>query len=148
MKKLLWALALSILIPVGAAEAQTAAPTVPGYQSVNHCPGGTNSCWYPSNGSVAVAGTQTGVSIVSATGLTVPTGANIAIITVEGTNNTAGVCARWRDDGTAPTSTVGNPLSANAVMVYQVVDSSQNPLPIKLIQASGASCAMDVAYYK
>lgn len=146
IKKLFLSLTLTLL-PFSA-MAQTAAPVVPGYLSTNSCPGGNNPCWFPTNGSTAVAGTQTGVSLAAATALTVPTGANIAVITVEGTNNASGICARWRDDGTDPTASTGSPLAANAVMVYQVKSSAQAYLPIKLITATGATCSMDVAYYK
>lgn len=147
-KKLLIALALCLPVIATGVSAQTASNTVPGYQTTNGCSGSITACWKPLNGSTAIAGTQTGVSLASATSLTVPAGANIAVITVEGTNNSAGVCARWRDDGTAPTASAGSPLAANAVMVYQVISSTLTYLPIQLIQASSATCTADVAYYK
>lgn len=143
MKKLLSGLfALSLLFPIGAV-AQTAAQVTPGYMTTIGCPGGLTACFVPNNPATSKVGQQTSVSLASATALTVPTGATLAVITVEGTNNGSGVCARWRDDGTAPTASAGNPLASLAVMSYQVTS-----LPIKLISATGATCSMDVSYYR
>ena len=78
-------------------------------------------------------------TLASATGLTVPTGAAIAEICVE----TAGV--RYRDDGTAPTATVGIPVVAtsSAPACFQYA----GPLSaIQFILISG-SPTMDISYY-
>jgi hypothetical protein len=91
----------------------------------------------------AISGTQTNVSISSATGLTVPSGATTAVVSVLGTNNSSNVCAYWRDDGTSATSVAGTPVSTLASMFYKVTN-----LPLTVIQASGATCTMNVAYYK
>lgn len=91
----------------------------------------------------AVAGTQTGLAISSSTTLTVPTGATTALIQAQGTNNTAGVCLDWRDDGTAPTASTGQQMAAGASNLYKVAN-----LPIALIAATGASCTATISYYK
>lgn len=91
----------------------------------------------------ALAGTQTGLSIATATALTVPTGATIALIQAQGTNNTSGACLFWRDDGTNPTNSTGSQMAAGASMFYKVTS-----LPIKLIAASGATCTATISYYK
>ena len=66
-------------------------------------------------------GYQQITSLSAATGLTVPTkdpvtGANVkanfALITAEAQ------ALRWRDDGTAPTSTVGMPLAVGVTLQY------------------------------
>lgn len=141
IKKLLLSLTLTLL-PFSA-MAQTAAQVVPGYLTTVGCPGSLTACFIPSSPSTSKVGQQTSVSLAAATALTVPTGATLAVITVEGTNNGAGVCARWRDDGTAPTASAGNPLGSLAILSYQVTN-----LPIQLIQATGATCSMDVSYYR
>lgn len=89
-------------------------------------------------------GYQQLATLSSATGLTVPsidptTGltvkANFALITPE----TQAV--RWRDDGTAPTSSVGMPLAAGVTLQYDG-DLSK----IKFIeQTSGAK--VNISYY-
>ena len=81
-------------------------------------------------------GYQQITSLASATSLTVPAGAVSAIIYVE----TAGV--RWRDDGTAPTATVGMLLSAGQAFQY-----AANLAAIQFIAQSG-SPVVNVSYYK
>lgn len=90
-----------------------------------------------------VAGTQRGVSMAAATALTIPATATMALISVAGTNNNGDVCAYWQDDGTNPTGSAGNPLAAGAYLPY-----NGSGLPIKLIQATGATCTFNAAYYK
>jgi hypothetical protein len=63
-------------------------------------------------GSVALKGYQQITSLSSAQSLTVPDGTAYALITPE----TQAV--RFRDDGTAPTATVGMPLSVGATLKY------------------------------
>lgn len=97
-----------------------------------------------SAGSVtAVAGTQVGLSIATATALTVPAGAMLAIINAQGANNPSGICLYWRDDGTNPTNSAGQALSALATLNYKVA-----ALPIKLIAASGATCTATISYFQ
>jgi hypothetical protein len=91
----------------------------------------------------AIAGTQENISIATATALTVPMGATLAIIQAQGTNNSSGVCLYWRDDGTNPTNAAGQALSAFATLSYKV-----SSLPIKLIAASGATCTATISYYQ
>lgn len=74
-------------------------------------------------------------SLGSATGLTVPTGAEFAIIVPE----TQAV--RWRDDGTNPTASVGMPLATGTALEYDGKLGS-----IKFIEQT-ASAKINVAYY-
>jgi hypothetical protein len=88
-------------------------------------------------------GYQQITSLSSSTGLTVPSvDANglsvkptIAIIVAE----TAGV--RWRDDGTAPTSTVGMPLATGVTLQYD-----GDLTRIRFIQQS-AGAIINISYY-
>ena len=87
----------------------------------------------------AVAGFQQLSVGASAAGLTVPTGATIAEICAEGT-------VRYRDDGTAPTTTSGIPVfgatSTPSCFAYS------GPLAaIKFIATTG-TVTVDVSYYK
>ena len=90
-----------------------------------------------------VAGTQTALTISSATALTVPATATTALVQAQGTNNTSGVCLYWRDDGTNPTGSVGQQMAAGATMFYHVTS-----LPIKMFAATGATCVATISYYK
>lgn len=84
------------------------------------------------------AGYQQVTSITStAKGLTVPanTGANYAVIRVAGAN------LRWRDDGTAPTATVGVPLNIGEVLNYD-----GNLAAVQFIAQAGTG-SLDVSYY-
>lgn len=80
-------------------------------------------------------GYQQITSLSSATGLTVPPGANYALIIPE----TQAV--RFRDDGTDPTASVGMPLSTGAAFQY---DGDLNK--IKFIEQS-ASAKLNISYY-
>lgn len=77
----------------------------------------------------------------TATALTVPSGATWAYITVEGQS------VRWRDDGTAPTSSVGWLLPVGAAMYYKVSGSSGPLSALQFIQTI-ATATIDVSYYK
>ncbi len=141
MKGFFLALVLGVLGIIQPAAAQSSAqPSVPGYFSSQSCPTGVTNCYTPTL--KALAGTQTSTSMATATALTIPTGAVYAIITVAGTNNSSGICAYWRDDGTSPTGSAGQPLAALNGIQYFVTS-----LPIKLIQATGASCTFTASYY-
>lgn len=83
-----------------------------------------------------IAGAQMGLTVVAATGLTVPGGATTALISVEGQN------VRWRDDGTNPTAGSGMIMYAGAAP--QVF--SGNLSAVKFIQTA-ASATLNVSYY-
>lgn len=89
-------------------------------------------------GSYTVLGFQQLSSLSSATKLTVPDGANIAVIEV----NSGGQSVRWRDDGTAPTASVGTELLPGSQLTY-----SGNLAAIQFIQTA-ASATLNVSYYK
>jgi hypothetical protein len=81
-------------------------------------------------------GYQQITSLTSAQSLTVPSGSAFCYVTVEGTN------VRWRDDGTAPTASVGMPIYAGQAPLLFSGDLSV----VKFIQVS-ASATLNVAYY-
>ena len=76
----------------------------------------------------------TGLS--AAKGLTVPPGATFALVSPE----TQAV--RWRDDGTAPTATVGMPLAVNLPPVPLA-----NLAALQFIEQT-ASAVLNVSYYR
>ena len=80
-------------------------------------------------------GYQQITSLSSATNLTVPAGATMAVIVPEGQN------VRWRDDGTAPTATVGMPVYVGAVLNY---DGDLKKVQF-IQQASGG--ILNISYY-
>lgn len=80
-------------------------------------------------------GYQQITSLSAATGLTVPSGATRAVINAE----SQGV--RWRDDGTAPTASVGMVLPVLSTLSY---DGDLNR--IRFIQQA-ASATLNVSYY-
>lgn len=89
-----------------------------------------------------VVGYQQITSLATATALTIPTAPppsgppTIVEVCVE----TAAV--RYRDDGTAPTATVGIPVAAGACFQY-----SANLAAIQFIQQAGGA-VLNVAYYR
>lgn len=80
-------------------------------------------------------GYQQITSLSDSTGLTVPSGATLALIVPETQN------VRWRDDGTAPTSSVGMPIFVGASLSY---DGDLNR--IRFIQQA-ASATLNISYY-
>lgn len=74
-------------------------------------------------------------SLSSSTGLTVPSGATLAVIVPEI------YAVRWRDDGTAPTGSVGMPLGVGTTLSY---DGDLNRIRF-IEQAAGAK--LSVSYY-
>lgn len=80
-------------------------------------------------------GYQQITSLSSATGLTPPQGATLALIVPETQN------VRWRDDGTNPTASVGMPIFVGASLSY---DGDFNK--IKFIEES-ASAKLNVSFY-
>lgn len=89
----------------------------------------------------AYLGYQQITSLSASTALTVPTGgdgqvATLVVIRVE----TQGV--RWRDDGTAPTSSVGMPLTAGDTFTY-----SGDLSRLRFIEQT-ASAKINATYYR
>lgn len=80
-------------------------------------------------------GYQQITSLSASTGLTVPSGATLALIVPETQN------VRWRDDGTAPTASVGMPIFVGASLSY---DGDLNR--IRFIEQT-ASATLNVSYY-
>lgn len=64
----------------------------------------------------------------------IPSGANLAVVILEGAT------ARWRDDGTNPTATVGMPIPAGATLEY----GGQLPR-LKFFMPSGGT--LNVSFY-
>jgi hypothetical protein len=82
-------------------------------------------------------GYQQITSLSSATALTIPAGAQYALITCEVAN------VRWRDDGSAPTASVGMILATGSTLVYEV----GNLALIQFIQVSSGAI-LNVSYYR
>ena len=80
-------------------------------------------------------GYQQITSLSASTQLTVPSGATMALIVAE----TQAV--RWRDDGTAPTASVGMPLAVGTSLSYD-----GDLKAIRFIQQA-ASATLNVSYY-
>jgi hypothetical protein len=80
-------------------------------------------------------GYQQITSLSSSTALTVPAGATLALIVPETQS------VRWRDDGIAPTATVGMLVPANASMSYDGDLKS-----IRFIAATSGAI-LNVSYY-
>jgi hypothetical protein len=81
-------------------------------------------------------GYQQITSLSSAAGLAIPTGATAALVAVEG------AAVRYRDDGSAPTATVGMPLAVGQTFFYSGTLSR-----IQFIEQS-ASASVSVSYYR
>ena len=80
-------------------------------------------------------GYQQLTALSTSSSLTVPTGATLAIMVPESQP------VRWRDDGTAPTSSVGMPLAISTALSYD--GDLQN---IRFIEQA-ASAKLNVSYY-
>ena len=87
------------------------------------------------DGNITAKGYQQVTSLSSAASLTVATGAKIALIQAETQD------VRWRDDGTAPTTSVGNILFAGQDIWY-----TGDLTAIKFIEVN-ATAKSNVAYY-
>jgi hypothetical protein len=74
----------------------------------------------------------------TAASLTVPAGANRALIECDGA---AAANSRWRDDGIAPTSTIGMELNAGVFLAYE-----GNLAAFQAIAVSG-SPILNISYY-
>jgi hypothetical protein len=103
------------------------------------CPSGTNPCWVGvASAGKPLAGGQYGLSTTTSVGLTLPAGAAFAQITVEGQS------IRLRDDGTAPTSSVGQgPFSPGSILVLK--GASLGAVRMIGVAAGGT---INVAYYQ
>jgi hypothetical protein len=85
----------------------------------------------------APAGYEQIASLATATGLTVPTGATMAVIRASGAN------VRYRDDGTAPTADLGMPLlTTDPPLLYASALAA-----LSFIQETD-SAVLDVLYYR
>lgn len=80
-------------------------------------------------------GYQQITSLSASTALTVPTGTTMALIVAE----TQAV--RWRDDGTAPTTSVGMPLAVGTSLSYD-----GDLKAVRFIEQT-ASAKLNVSYY-
>jgi len=83
----------------------------------------------------ACLGYQQITSLSGATNLTVPATATYAVIVPE----TQAV--RWRDDGTAPTASIGMPVAVGAALLYD-----GNLRGIQFIEQA-ASAKINISYY-
>lgn len=81
-------------------------------------------------------GYQQITTLTAATKLTVPAGATMAVITAEAQ------AVRYRDDGVAPTATVGMPVAVGAPFQYSGTLSAMQ----FIAQTSGA--ILNVSYYR
>jgi hypothetical protein len=80
-------------------------------------------------------GYQQIIGLAAATALTVPTGANYAIICTESQD------VRWRDDGVNPTAGVGYPLAVGSEL-----EMTSNLAAIRFIQQA-ATATLNISYY-
>lgn len=83
----------------------------------------------------APKGYQQITALSAAVSLTVPAGADFALIQAVTQN------VRWRDDGTAPTATVGMQLAAGDTLAYDA-----DLTAVQLIETA-ASAEVNVTYY-
>jgi hypothetical protein len=82
------------------------------------------------------------VTLATAAGGTIPAGATYVLIQL-GVGGT-GVTARFRDDGTAPTTTVGFPLLQGVQFLYE-----SNPLSaLQLIGTAAGPTELNLSFYK
>lgn len=87
-------------------------------------------------GALKALGYQQITSLSSSTALTVPAGTSYVMITAEAQ------AIRWRDDGVAPTASVGYPLPAGAELIYTGADATL----LRFIQQT-AGAIINVCYY-
>lgn len=87
------------------------------------------------SGTLVPLGYQQLTNLAASTALTPPVGARIALVHPESQN------VRWRDDGTAPSATVGMRLPVGAELRY-----TGNLAAIRFIEET-ASAKINVSYY-
>lgn len=85
---------------------------------------------------LAAIGYQQIVNVSASVGLTVPVRARVALIQAETRS------VRWRDDGVAPTASIGMVLNEGATLMYDGALSS-----IRFIEIA-ASAKLNVSYYE
>jgi len=85
---------------------------------------------------VSAGASQMALAVGANTSLTVPAGATLAEICVEGAS------VRYRDDGAAATSSLGIPVSSGTCFPYS------GPLAALSFSAQGGSPTIDVSYYR
>ena len=85
---------------------------------------------------LAPLGYQQITTLSSAQTLTIPAGADFAVIEAEAQ------AVRWRDDDTAPTASVGMPLASGGVLEY-----SGRLSALQFIEQT-ASAKLNINYYK
>lgn len=81
----------------------------------------------------------------AAGGLTVPGGAAVAVLTVEGT---AAEGIRWRDDGTAPTATTGHLLLVDSLPMVVAGHDQMTGLSLIRDDDNTSDCTVRVSYYR
>ena len=86
--------------------------------------------------SARALGYQQIVGLAASTALTVPAGTSYALVIAEAQ------AVRWRDDGTAPTASVGMPLAVGVEEKF----SSSSFASLRFIQQT-ATANLNVAYY-
>jgi len=125
LKRSLIASAL-LLSLIGSAQAQT-----------HHDQGGTITAGItPIYLYVSAGASQMGLAVGANTTLSVPSGATLAEICVEGAS------VRYRDDRTAATASLGIPVGPGACFSYS------GPLASMSFTAQSGSPTIDVSYYK
>lgn len=85
---------------------------------------------------VSAGASQMGLAVGANTTLSVPTGATLAEICVEGAS------VRYRDDGAAASASLGIPVGAGTCFPYS------GPLAVLSFSAQSGSPTIDVSYYK
>lgn len=90
----------------------------------------------PFQGTRPALGYQQITSLSASTALDIPAGTALILVTPQ----TQAV--RWRDDGTAPTATVGYPLAAGSELRYD----ARSMAALRFIEQT-ASAAINVVYY-
>lgn len=90
----------------------------------------------PTPAGMKALGYQQITSLSSAQALTVPAGTMLALIIPQTQS------VRWRDDGTSPTASVGQPLAVGQELEYD----SANIASLKFIEQT-ASAAINVTYF-
>lgn len=138
MKKALLALSLILLSATGAFAQSVAGNLVPGYNSVGASNCSTTVCFRPGN-AVSIGG-YFQFTVAASTALpSIPAGAFEALIICETQT------VRWRDDGVAPTASIGMPLTVNTAFPYMGTAAS---LAAFRIIETAASATCNVSYYK
>ena len=129
-------IALSLFLAAASAQAQQGSPIAKAW--VLQSPMVSLGCYQATSVSAAT-------SLQTVAGGTIPSGggvtATFAVVQVEGQT------ARWRDDGTAPTASVGQPLSALTPIYFSSQAVGGAPLvAVQFIPETG-SMTIDACFY-